>query len=606
MKNMILIFISILIILNSSLFINNCTCQWVQMSNGMGNDKVVLSLTTSGNNILAGTDDYGIWRSTNYGQEWTQTSLNNKTVWSFLISGNNILAGTDNGIFISNDNGQSWSQMALNNETVLSFAMSENNIFAGAYGVYLSTNSGQSWSQTSLNNKPILSLAISGNIIFAGTSDNSSPSGIWLSTNNGQNWTQTSLNNKNISSLAIIGNNIFAGTTDYPNPNGIYRSTNNGQNWTQTALNNQDIRSLFIYENIILAGTYYGGIWLSTNNGQNWTQKNEGLTNPFVRPLFITNNYIFAGTYGNSVWRRPLSDLIGIQNYAVSGIVRYADNNQPVTGGYVKALKLHINTLELETVDSTGILPDGTYSLPNVRIDSVYIRPYPNSTPIVDFIPTFYPSSINWETATKLYVNSNLTNINVGVIRTNVTQSQGLISGTVFKQQKTGLNEALVYAKLNNIIKGFAISGNDGHYIINNIQAGTYNIITNRPGYYSNSTIVTATGGTMSNINFTLLPYYTSVKNISAEVPDKYQLYQNYPNPFNSMTNIKFQMSNAGFAKLIVFDLLGRVVAILVNEKLKPGKYEVMFDAENLASGIYFYRLQTDTYTETRRMILVK
>jgi hypothetical protein len=200
----------------------------------------------------------------------------------------------------------------------------------------------------------------------------------------------------------------------------------------------------------------------------------------------------------------------------------------------------------------------------------------------------------------------------VGVIRINVTQSQGLISGTVFKPQNAGLNEALVYAKLNNIIKGFAISGNDGHYIINNISAGTYNLIANRPGYYSDSTIITATGGTMSNINFTLLPYYTSVKNISAEVPDKYQLYQNYPNPFNPVTKIKFDIPShyplhrGTSIVLKVYDLLGREVAILVNEKLQPGTYEVTFDGSRLASGIYFYRLQTDSYTETKRMTLVK
>lgn len=322
----------------------------------------------------------------------------------------------------------------------------------------------------------------------------------------------------------------------------------------------------------------------------------------------------------NSVTKlKYLSDIVygfynnggQLQSFNVSGTVKFADNNQPVTSGYVKALKLHLNTLEFETVDSTGILPDGTYSLPNVRIDSVYIRPYPNSTPIVDFIPTFYPSSINWESATKLYINSNLTNINVGVIRINVTQSPGTISGTVFKPQNSGLNEALVYTKLNNVIKGFAISSNNGGYTINNIPAGTYNVIANRPGYYSDSTIVTSTGGSISNIDFTLQPYYTSVKNLSTEIPKEYKLEQNYPNPFNPETKIKFAISglyglSPQTVNLKVYDLLGREIQTLVNSKLQPGIYEVTFDAGYLASGIYFYRLQTESYTETKRMTLVK
>jgi hypothetical protein len=96
------------------------------------------------------------------------------------------------------------------------------------------------------------------------------------------------------------------------------------------------------------------------------------------------------------------------------------------------------------------------------------------------------------------------------------------------------------------------------------------------------------------------------IKNITSEIPSSYSLQQNYPNPFNPITNVKFQISNSGNVKIIVFDLLGKEVATLVNESLKPGTYEVTFDGTNFPSGIYFYRLQTGDFSETKRMTLIK
>ena len=98
----------------------------------------------------------------------------------------------------------------------------------------------------------------------------------------------------------------------------------------------------------------------------------------------------------------------------------------------------------------------------------------------------------------------------------------------------------------------------------------------------------------------------TKTRNISSEVPDKFELGQNYPNPFNSMTNVKFKMLNAGIAKITVFDLLGREVAVLVNEKLQAGTYEVTFNSGDLSSGIYFYKLTVGSFSDTKRMILIK
>jgi len=92
---------------------------------------------------------------------------------------------------------------------------------------------------------------------------------------------------------------------------------------------------------------------------------------------------------------------------------------------------------------------------------------------------------------------------------------------------------------------------------------------------------------------------------------ENFILYQNFPNPFNPVTNLKFQISfgpewNSGIVSLKVYDVLGIEIAGLVNEEKLPGVYEITFDATDLPNGIYFYRLQAGTYSETKKMILLK
>jgi hypothetical protein len=101
--------------------------------------------------------------------------------------------------------------------------------------------------------------------------------------------------------------------------------------------------------------------------------------------------------------------------------------------------------------------------------------------------------------------------------------------------------------------------------------------------------------------NFTV-----SVRNISSEVPSSYSLSQNYPNPFNPVTKIKFAVPKSGDVKIIVYDIMGREVQILVNEKLQPGVYETTFDGSTISSGVYFYKLSDSEFSETKRMLLIK
>ena len=111
-------------------------------------------------------------------------------------------------------------------------------------------------------------------------------------------------------------------------------------------------------------------------------------------------------------------------------------------------------------------------------------------------------------------------------------------------------------------------------------------------------------------INFpgsiTELSSSTSIRNISSEVPSSFNLYQNYPNPFNPTTKIKFDVARPSFVNLTVFDITGKEISNLVNERLSAGTYEYNFDGSALSSGIYMYRIDVDNLKFTKSMILIK
>lgn len=107
-------------------------------------------------------------------------------------------------------------------------------------------------------------------------------------------------------------------------------------------------------------------------------------------------------------------------------------------------------------------------------------------------------------------------------------------------------------------------------------------------------------------LEYLKVDYATDVKSEQSELPQQYVLMQNYPNPFNPSTTIKFSLPNRDFVKLKVYDLLGKEVASLVDGELNQGEHSVNFNAAGLSSGVYFYKLSTSSFTETKKMQLTK
>ncbi len=107
-------------------------------------------------------------------------------------------------------------------------------------------------------------------------------------------------------------------------------------------------------------------------------------------------------------------------------------------------------------------------------------------------------------------------------------------------------------------------------------------------------------------VRWSLDPPPIGITQISTEIPEKFELYQNFPNPFNPSTLIKYDLAKNSTVNIVVYDLLGRQVSSLVNQKQNAGRYQVSFDGASLSSGIYFYKIVTQEYVQVKRMLLIK
>ena len=110
----------------------------------------------------------------------------------------------------------------------------------------------------------------------------------------------------------------------------------------------------------------------------------------------------------------------------------------------------------------------------------------------------------------------------------------------------------------------------------------------------------------LKQIDFDGSFHYSSEVEVEVLVPEEYALYQNYPNPFNPSTIIKFSISEQSFVTINIYNSLGQMIKTIINKQMEAGYYETQFDASRYASGIYYYRLETENYTSIKKMLLIK
>ncbi|MCX7833304.1 MAG: T9SS type A sorting domain-containing protein, partial [Ignavibacteria bacterium] len=157
------------------------------------------------------------------------------------------------------------------------------------------------------------------------------------------------------------------------------------------------------------------------------------------------------------------------------------------------------------------------------------------------------------------------------------------------------------------IQKNFYVSTDKGFTFIKRTQ-GLDSVSISSMVYYNNYIYIAVANYGTTNVAIykRLLQDLIGIKKEEGVIPESYALYQNYPNPFNQSTVIKFQIKSNELVELKVFDINGKELSTLVNENLLAGLYQITFDAGNLPSGVYLYKLSVGKYSEVKKMIFVK
>ena len=309
---------------------------------------------------------------------------------------------------------------------------------------------------------------------------------------------------------------------------------------------------------------------LSTNNGKSW--KSTNVNNTSIYCLAVSDTNIFAGgdgggvylsTKGDSIWHavKIASTVDVVRALAVSGSMLFAGTD----GAGVFLSTNNGTSWSNVTGGFTG--DDATVQALAVSGTKLFA-----GTANGVFVST--NDGTSWSS-----MSSGLTDDDVvalGVAGTKLfagTTSKGVFvstnDGASWTQASTGLTNLRVSA--------FAISDS-------NLFAGTYAGVWRQP----------------------LSEIIASVGSPSAIRPKQFNLGQNYPNPFNPTTTISFDLPIRSFVSVKVFDIAGRKVSTIVSGELQAGSYSRQWNAANMASGVYFYRLQAGTYSVTKKLLLLK
>ncbi|MDZ7362985.1 MAG: T9SS type A sorting domain-containing protein [candidate division KSB1 bacterium] len=627
-----------------------------------------LALNSSGQ-IFAGTSGAGIFRGIDVAGNWQpiNSGLGNYQVTTLAISTNNqIFAGSAYaGVFRSDDNGETWQarNTGLTGPGVVALATRSNgDVFAGTGnvlsgkngGVFRLTGNNQNWTRVlNLPENLVLSLALNTNgHVFAGTNG----AGIFRATTNDTVWNPVNvgLTNKDVRALAIHAatQEIFAGTAG----GGVFRSTDNGDNWVavNAGLTNKNIRALAISANgVIWAGTAGGGVFYSLDSGTRWNVLNNGLTDKQVLALAIdSSRYVYAGTEGGGVFRSLESTIVPPAVPTLASPADGAVNQPPI-------LTLRWNAAAAAETYHLQVATSSSFATPIVD-DSTITTTFRQVGPL-PFNTTYYwrvnakniagPS--NWSSVWRFTTTAQTTSREVRVVNTNASPgstvevpiqllAQGDENALGFSlnfdtailsnpQARRGKDASAATLNTNSSQVG---SGRFGIALAlpagQSFAAGTREIVIVSFTVNANTTadsariefggqpvvqeVVDASGNVLAatwTAGRVRIETPTSVKETTGEVPSSFALKQNSPNPFNPSTTIKYELPQQVEVKLVIFDLMGRRVRTLVDQRQQSGRYAITWDGRNeqgevVTSGVYLYQLHAGNFVQTRRMALVR
>lgn len=598
-----------------------------------------LALTASGTGLFASTSE-GVYRSTDNGDTWSEANagLTGKWITCFAYHGSLLVAGSYASVYRSTDNGLSWTEAdsGLSNSGVLSLASQGTSLFSGTYaGIFRSTNDGGTWVHVSagFGISIATSFAVGGGDLYAGNPNQ----GVFRSTDDGESWTQVNagLTNTIVRTLAFSGSHVFAGTSGgifcldtatqrwakmdsglmaatvtrfgvsgpelYVSSDfdGLWRSRDTGVHWellhpfTSTAGDGgllQDWTMAFEGTNIFLGSRSHLGVVRSTDAGKSWTVINSGLPKSGAdssmtwgisaiivhdQKLFVTGSGCFRSSDWSS-WNR-LSSIPPVSTSAIAAIGPY----------------LFVSVFETGVYRSS----DGgdTWTTVNVGLPTYQYAGKAHVSPVRCF--NVIPEG---QDGVRILVA-----LGPGGLYSSTNYGASWISGGVSE----GCDFLATYGSTI-----FYAADSD---LYMSTPAGWSRVSTNPgPGFIRSLAVVGTNlfAGTLGKSVWRLpLDGLVSVDPMTAEVPREMALQQNYPNPFNPSTSITYAVGStsgqspaAKRVRLVVYDLLGREVAVLADGDKVPGTYRAEFNGATQASGVYICRMRAGGSVSSIKMVLTK
>ena len=341
----------------------------------------------------------------------------------------------------------------------------------------------------------------------------------------------------------------------------IFKTTDGGSNWIQktSPVGSVDLFSVHFSGTELgwVAGNL-GRVIKTTNGGESWYAQSSGVSQHLRSVFMISPTVGLIAGYGGTILKTTNS---GESTSLTSQTIHRYNINKPIIGGLNTYDTINVSTLDY---------PFGIVQDVNVYLDTIL-------------------NSINSDLEIAL--------IHQGVTDTIVYRVGG--NGSNF--YNTVLNDSASIPieggtppftgqfRPSRPLAQFINSSSDGDWILR-----IYDRAKNLTG------VIKSWG-----ITVTYLPCI-GIRENNNNMPDKYSLSQNYPNPFNPVTNIKYQIPKNSFVTLKVYDVMGREVRTLLNEVKASGSYSIDFNASDLSSGVYFYKIQAGEFSQTKKMMLIK
>ncbi|HUI30808.1 MAG TPA: YCF48-related protein [Candidatus Acidoferrales bacterium] len=537
-----------------------------------------------------------ILKTSTGGSGWSsKVSHTTENLFYVCTAGSSVFAFGNNGTALkSTDNGGTWSSSnsGLSGWINSACALDANNIWAAGTGnaVYKTTDGGATWNSKNpyIGGNIDNGLTITGD--FCCASFSSATSGIvcggngvmYKTTDDGATWTSLSNSFTTKDTKCITFSDAQHGFLCVSLPygdntsNALYRTTDGGTSWTAVSSSNS-ITFIQMFPDgsgIRYAGSTTG--WqTTTDNGSSWTTK--GGSNPaliLVGFEFLSATTGFAFDEGTNLYKTTNS---GVNWTTLTH--PYVD----IVGGYSLP---NANTIWIaEWSDGVNVIlsTDGGTTWTNPGGGSII----GNRTAVFAF------------DTKKAWVGNSLGDL----FKTtdggaSFTEVSGVFNGVQVNAIEFLSSDTGIVITANGVFSMTFDGGASWHP--NVIGSSDWTAI----GVASHKSIFLAGKGgqLLQGINGPVV----SVKDLAGEKPRNFSLAQNYPNPFNPTTNISFTLPVRSFVSLKVFDILGREVATLLHGELAAGSHVEQWNAAGMPSGVYFYRLQAGSFTDTKKVILLK